>query len=83
MDKRAVGDRIIKRNGLLEMRSRWGKPACRMQMSTEGKMPQDEPGGIVALAAKTQQILVHAQRQIEFAAGRVIARLPQGDMKER
>ncbi len=36
-------------------------------------MTQNEPGGIVALTAQTQQILVQALRQIEFAADQVIA----------
>ena len=35
-------------------------------------MTQNEPGGIVALAAQAQQILVQALRQIEFAAEHVI-----------
>ena len=35
-------------------------------------MTQNEPGGIVALTAQTQQILVQALRQIQFAAERVI-----------
>src|ERR1700730_17900305 len=45
-------------------------------------MTQNEPSGIVALAAQTQQILVHAQRQIEFAAEQVIERLAIGNLKE-
>jgi hypothetical protein len=45
-------------------------------------MPQNEPGGIVALTAQTQQTLVRAQRQIQFAAESVIARMPIGDPKE-
>ena len=45
-------------------------------------MTQNEPGGIVALMAQTQQILGQAQRQIEFAAVHVIARLPIGNLKE-
>ena len=45
-------------------------------------MTQNEPGGIVALTAQTQQILVQALRQIEFAADHVIARLPIGNLKE-
>ena len=44
-------------------------------------MTQYEAGGIVALAAKTQQILVQAQRQIQFAAKPVMNRLSPGDMK--
>ena len=45
-------------------------------------MTQNEPSGVVAQAAQMQQILVQALRQIEFAAGRVKARLPIGDVKE-
>ena len=36
-------------------------------------MTQNKPGSIVALTAQMQQILVQAQRQIEFAADHVIA----------
>ena len=45
-------------------------------------MTQKQPGGIVALTAQTQQILVRAHRQIQFAAVPVIDRLPKGDPKE-
>ena len=45
-------------------------------------MTQKEPGGIVALTAQAQQILVQAQRQIQFAAVYVINRLPMGNVKE-
>ena len=45
-------------------------------------MTQNEPGSVVALTAQTQQVLVQAQRQIEFAAEHVIARLPIGNLKE-
>ncbi len=45
-------------------------------------MTQNEPGGIVALTAQTQQILVQALRQIEFAAVHVITGLPIGNVKE-
>ena len=51
-------------------------------MSTGGRVTQDEPGGIVALTAQTQQILVQALRQSEFTADRVIARLSVGNPKE-
>src|SRR5262249_17270492 len=63
MAKRAVGHWIIKRKRLFQMRSGWRKPAGKHQVSTGGQVTQNEPGGIVALAAQTQQILGHAQRQ--------------------
>ena len=44
-------------------------------------MTQNESGGIDALTAETQQILTQAQRQIEFAAVHVVARLPIGNVK--
>ena len=44
-------------------------------------MTENEPAGIVALAADPQQILVQTQRQIHFAAVHVIARLPIGNVK--
>jgi hypothetical protein len=43
---------------------------------------QNEPGGIVALTAQAQQILVEMQRQIEFPADYVVASLPIGNPKE-
>ena len=39
-------------------------------------MTENEAAGIVALTAQTQQILVQAQRQIEFATERVIEDCP-------
>jgi hypothetical protein len=51
-------------------------------MSTGALMAQDKPGGIVALVAQAQQILVQAVRHIEFAAVSVIASLPIGNVKE-
>jgi hypothetical protein len=41
-----------------------------------------EPGGIVALTAQAQQILVQALRQLEFSPVEVIPRLPIGHPKE-
>src|SRR5215471_5161451 len=45
-------------------------------------MAENEPAGIVALAAQTQQIVVQAQREIQFAAVHVIARLRIRNLKE-
>ena len=45
-------------------------------------MSQNEPGGVAALTAQKQQILVEAQRQLKFAADRVIECLPIGNPKE-
>ena len=45
-------------------------------------MTPNEPSGIVALTAQTQQILVQTLRQIEFAAVCMIARLPKWNVKE-
>ncbi len=82
MDKRAVGDWITKRKRLLQMRARRSKPAGKHQVSTARQVSQNEPSGIVALTAQSQQILVQALRQIEFAAVRVLARLPIRNLKE-
>ena len=82
MDKRAVGDRIIKREHVLKMRQGRSKLAGKQQVSTGGVVTQNEPSGVVALTAQAQQILVQAQRQIEFAAVGVIASLPVGNVKE-
>src|ERR1700730_10222944 len=54
MAKRAGGIWIIKRNHLLEVRSGWGKPADKHQVSTGGQVAQNEPGGVIALTAQTQ-----------------------------
>ena len=72
MGKRAVADRIVKRKHLFEMRPGRSKPADRHQCSSGGQVAQNEPGGLVALMAQTQQILIEALRQIEFAADHVI-----------
>ena len=45
-------------------------------------MTEHKRAGIVALMAQTQQILVQAQRYIEFSAVQVIASLPIGNLKE-
>src|SRR6516164_6336910 len=82
MDKRAVSAGIIKRKHLLQMRPGRSKPASEHQVSPGRVVTQKEPGGIVALTAQTQQILVQALRYVEFAAERVIARLSIGNVKE-
>ena len=45
-------------------------------------MTENEPSRIVALTAQVQQILVQPPRQFKFAADRVVARLPIGNLKE-
>jgi hypothetical protein len=65
-------DWIIERKSLFEMRLGWRKPADKEQISTRGEVTHNAPGGIAALAAQTQQILVQAQRQIEFTAVQMI-----------
>ena len=45
-------------------------------------MAQNKAGHVVPLTAQTQQILIQALREIEFAAVRVIARLPVGNLNE-
>src|SRR4051794_15812804 len=82
MDKRAVGDRIVKRTHLFQLRSRERKSASKQQFSTQGEVTENEPSGIVALMAHTQQILVQAQRQIYLAADRVMTRLPKENVQE-
>jgi hypothetical protein len=69
--KRAVGDLIVKRKHLFQMRPGRRKPADIHQGSTGGIVAQNEPGGIVALTAQTQQILTQALRQIEFPANHI------------
>jgi hypothetical protein len=64
------------------MRSGWRKTADKHQVPADALVSQNETGGIIALAAQTQQILGQALRQIEFAADRVIDRLRIGNLKE-
>src|SRR5258705_9770841 len=64
------------------MRSRRRQAAGKHQGSTGGIMSQNEPTSIAALTAEAQQTLVHAQRQFELAADRVINRLTTRDVEE-
>src|SRR5215469_10608978 len=82
LDKRAVGDRIIERQSRFQMRSGYRELPTIHQVSTGRQVAQNEPGGIVALLAQTQQILVQALRQIEFAPEPMMAGLPEGNPKE-
>src|ERR1700730_14963199 len=82
MDKRAVGDRIIKRKPRFQMQSGRREIAGKHQGSTGGGVTQNEPGGIVALPAQTQQILVPALRQLDFAAVQGIAEVCNWKLKE-
>src|SRR5437899_3241373 len=82
MDKRVVGDRIMERKRLFQMRPGRRKPAGEHQVSTGGAVTQNEAGGIVALTAQMQQILGQTLRQVEFAAEQMIAGLPIGNLKE-
>ena len=80
--KRAMRDRIMERKPRFQMRSGCRELTRKTQVSTGGHVTQYKPGSIVALTAKTKQILVQLLRQIEFAASLVIARLPKGHSKE-
>src|SRR6516164_6504468 len=82
LDKRALGDRIISRKRLFQMRTRRSKLADKHLVYPGGQVAQNEAGGVVPVTAQAQQIFVQALRQIEFAAVRVIARLPVGDLNE-
>src|SRR6516162_4263436 len=82
MDKRAVGDWIVKRKPRFQTRPGQRKPTGKHQGSTGDVVSENEAGGIVALTAKTQEILGQAQRQIELAAVRMIARQLIGNLNE-
>src|SRR6266446_10489187 len=82
MQKRAVGDWIIKRKHLSQMRSGWPELAAIHQVSAGRAVTQNEAGGIIALTAQTQQFFVQAQRYIGFAAVYLIAGLQKGNLKE-
>src|SRR5215813_6248428 len=77
-----MGGWIIKRKHLLQIRPGRSKTTGKHQVSTGGVMTQNQAGGIIALAAQTQQILIYAPRQIQFAAVHMITRLPIGNLKE-
>ena len=70
-------DRLIKREPRFQMRSGRGKRSRGVKVSPEGDVAENEPGGIVALAAQAEQILVQAMRQLEFTAERMMAGLPK------
>ena len=82
MDKRAVSSWIVKREHRFEMRSRQSKFACMHQIAAGRKVTQNKAGRVASLSAQTQQIRVQAHRKIEFTTGRVITRLPKGDLQE-
>jgi hypothetical protein len=69
MQKRAVGDWIIKRQHLFQMRSGWPELAAIHQVSTGGAVTQNKAGGIIALTAQTQQFFVQAQRKFASVIG--------------
>src|SRR5262249_11224198 len=64
------------------MESGRSEPAGVYQRSTGGGVTQNQPSRVVALTAQTQQILIDALRQLEFAAVYVIEGLPIGNVKE-
>src|SRR6266849_1009358 len=72
---------IVKRKRRFQMRSRQSKPTAEHVACTAGLVTKNEPAGIVALTAHTQQILVQMQTQIQFASVHVNARLPIGNVK--
>ena len=80
--ERVMGVRIVKREHRFEVRSGRGKAADPHQVSTGGVVTHYAPGGIVPPTAQAQQILIQAQRHIQFAAMRVIAGLPAGNLDE-
>src|SRR6516162_9073792 len=82
IDKRTVGDGIVKRKHLIQMRLGCRKLADEHQISTKGIVTQNKRGRSVALIAQTQQVLSHALCQIEFAAEHVTARMPIRHPKE-
>ena len=82
MGERAVGDRIVKRKRLFQVRPGSRKPARVHHVSAGRQVAQDETDGIVALAAETQQILVQTLRPVEFATVYMIKGLPEGHLEE-
>ena len=68
LNKRTLGDWIIKRKDLLQMGPGRSKPATIHQVYTRGVVTENEPGRVVALAAQTQQVFGQRLRAIQFAA---------------
>ena len=64
------------------MRTRRSKRTGKRQGSSGAYMTQKQPGGVTALTVQPQQILVHALRQVEFAAVDVMKGLPIGNLNE-
>src|SRR5271166_3262362 len=64
------------------MRTRCSKLAGKRQGSSGAYMTQKQSGGVTALTAQPQQILVHAVRQVKFAAVDVMKGLPIGNVNE-
>ena len=83
MDKRAVGDRVIKRQSGFQMRLGCGEAAGEQQGSARREVTQKEPSRIVALTAEKQQISVQALRQIQFAVDDVMERLRKRNLQEQ
>src|SRR6516164_2704959 len=81
-DKRALGDWIIERKRLFQMRPRRSKHAAEHQVYPRGQVTQNEACDVVTLVAQMQQILVQALGQTQFATVRVITRLPIGYLNE-
>jgi hypothetical protein len=80
--ERVMTVRIVKRQHRFKVRSGRGKAADPHQVSTGRVVTHYEPGGIVPSTAQPQQILIQAQRYIQFAAMRVITGLPAGNLNE-
>jgi hypothetical protein len=77
-----VGYRIIELKHVFEMRLGRSEPASQHQVSARRIVTENESGEVAALTAQAQQIFVQAQRQIEFAAVRMIASLPIRNVQE-
>src|SRR5215831_11456695 len=78
----AVGDWIIKEDYLFQVRSSGRKLAANELVATGSQVSQNEPGGIAALLAQTQQVLGQQLCSVEFSSRREVARLPIRNLQE-
>src|SRR5262249_43431714 len=82
IEKRAVGSFVVERQRLFQMRSGLQQAPDEHQGPTTRVVSENEPSRIVPLLTETQQILVHALRQVELTPDRAIDRLPTWDVEK-
>src|SRR5215831_603479 len=80
--EQVMGVWIVKCEHRFEVRSGRGKAPDPHQVSTRRVVTHYEPGGVVPSTAQVQQVLGERLCPIQFAAMRVIAGLPAGNLNK-